>query len=67
MKNVDRITILPRIGLYINSEGQLIEPTQGLEITGLQSGHLPDESFLHNGQWEDEDFTRLDGPSTLNH
>lgn len=43
MKNVDRITILPRIGLYINSEGQLIEPTQGLEITGLQSGHLPDQ------------------------
>jgi len=66
MKNLDHISTIPLLGLYINADGQLIEPQQGLEISGLRAEALSQATFGQEDQWDHEVFTRLDGPSQFN-
>lgn len=63
MKNVDRISTMPLLGLYINTDGQLIEPTQELAVSGLKLDPVADQALIEQDEWEDEDFTHLNGPS----
>lgn len=47
-------------GLYVNQNGQLIEPLFGQEVRGVGQAMAPtflNELFLE--EWEDEDFSLL--------